>query len=316
MSKNEKYIGRTKEKKQKGQFSNCYSTCDVLRSNSSPIIDHIDVDKLLLLWSVLTLKHDLALLFWSRTKNKICAALTANLLYTKIIQNKKFQFDKALYQEKAKEFEELAISLLDSLYKFNRRDCIYSIVRQIPSYGNCTWLTIAAEADAEYFIAHRAVQDVLKNIWYGYIDDERTSDITVIVTSFLPFLSGFLRYRNSLIYVDSNKMVNEEFFDCTQYMPYQQQELQHMLSTTESLTKHRDTFIDLDVDNMITKGFYPLYSFGHRTCPPANTKKENESEIFNGTIIHKFYAKHNKLPYLELLLLIWVFTLLCEEIRQ
>jgi hypothetical protein len=41
-----------------------------------------------------------------------------------------------------------------------------AIIRQIPAYGNVTWLEVAMTAEAKEFIAHRAVQDVLNNIWY------------------------------------------------------------------------------------------------------------------------------------------------------
>lgn len=34
--------------------------------------DEIDVEKELFLWSILTGKQDLALLFWARGKNKVC----------------------------------------------------------------------------------------------------------------------------------------------------------------------------------------------------------------------------------------------------
>ncbi|CAF1177228.1 unnamed protein product [Didymodactylos carnosus] len=190
-------------------FEDNTSSNNPSRQNSEAFIEDMDIDKLLLFWAVLTNKQDCALLFWSRTKNKICAALTANLLYTKIIANKRFQYDKGLCQERAHEFEQLAINLLNLLYKYHKRECTYSIVRQIPSYGNCTWLSIAAEANAKNFIAHRAVQDVLKNIWYGYIHEE-TSDTMIVLSSFIPLLSGFINYQTSLIYVDADQAVSDE----------------------------------------------------------------------------------------------------------
>jgi hypothetical protein len=44
--------------------------------------------------------------------------------------------------------------------------CTKAIIRQVPSYGNLTWLDLAVLAEAKEFIAQRAVQDVLNNIWY------------------------------------------------------------------------------------------------------------------------------------------------------
>ncbi|CAF1381413.1 unnamed protein product, partial [Didymodactylos carnosus] len=201
----------------------------------------MDIDKLLLLWSVLTNKHGLALLFWSRTKNKICAALIASLLYKNISANKKFLYDKLVCQElvcQAHEFEQLAINLLDLFYKHNRHECMRSVVRRIPSYGNCTWLTIAAKAKAKTFIAHGAIQDVLKDIWYGYIDHENCLLHTVVLSSFFPPLSGFLRYHTRLVYVDGPESTNEWDFESDRLMSDKQQEHRH--AQTEENIGQRD----------------------------------------------------------------------------
>ena len=48
--------------------------------------------------------------------------------------------------------------------------CTKAIIRRIPSYGNVTWLELAVEAEAKEFIAQRAVQDVLNNIWLIYLN--------------------------------------------------------------------------------------------------------------------------------------------------
>ncbi len=43
--------------------------------NSDGIMSEIDVEKELFLWSILTGKQELGLLFWSRGKNKVCKYL-------------------------------------------------------------------------------------------------------------------------------------------------------------------------------------------------------------------------------------------------
>ena len=48
----------------------------------------------------------------------------------------------------------------------NNRACTKAIIRQIPAYGNITWLELAVAAEAKQFIAQRAVQHVLNNIWF------------------------------------------------------------------------------------------------------------------------------------------------------
>ena len=137
----------------------------------------MDVDKELFFWSIITGRRDFALLFWSRGKNKICkyvsapliaasmlvvgAALMATLIYKKRAHKE----NDNSYNESAKEFEGLAVQILDKFYQANAHACTKAIIRQIPAYGNVTWLHLAVAAEAKEFIAQRAVQDVLNNIW-------------------------------------------------------------------------------------------------------------------------------------------------------
>lgn len=137
----------------------------------------IDVDKELFLWSVITGRRDFALLFWSRGKNKICtyddlilenktsfclgAALIATLIYRR--RDRKDMDDS--YHQSANEFEHLAVQILDKFYHANPHTCMQAIIRPIPAYGNVTWLELAVAAEAKEFIAQRAVQDVLNDIW-------------------------------------------------------------------------------------------------------------------------------------------------------
>jgi transient receptor potential cation channel subfamily M protein 6 len=140
----------------------------------------MDIDKELFLWSVLTGKQELALLFWARGKNKVCkyskfirrllvifwiegAALIATLL-----NKRKARKEKDLrYNEWADQFENLAVEILEKFYRTHPSECTKAIIREIPQFGNVTWLHLAVMAEAKYFIAQRAVQNVLSSIWYN-----------------------------------------------------------------------------------------------------------------------------------------------------
>lgn len=82
------------------------------------------------------------------------------------------------YEQRANEFERLAVDILDRFYHSDTRVCTKAIIRQIPEYGNATWLDLAINAQAKQFIAHPAVQGVLENIWYT------NNDIFSILMSF------------------------------------------------------------------------------------------------------------------------------------
>jgi hypothetical protein len=125
------------------------------------------------------------------------AALIATLLYKKRAHK---DTDNSYYQS-ADEFENLAVQILDKFYQVNNRACTKAIIRQIPAYGNVTWLELAVAAEAKQFIAQRAVQDVLKNIWFGYID-QREGVKTIIFSTIMLWYSGFLRYHTELVKIN------------------------------------------------------------------------------------------------------------------
>ena len=89
-------------------------------------------------------------------------ALMATLLYRKRARKENDQ----AYNRAADEFENLAVQIMDKFYQANAHACTKAIIRQIPVYGNVTWLQLAVAAEAKQFIAQRAVQDVLNNIWF------------------------------------------------------------------------------------------------------------------------------------------------------
>ncbi len=90
------------------------------------------------------------------------AALIATLIYKTKARKEKDQS----YIEHADEFQNLAVQILERFYLTNPFECTQAIIREIPQFGNVTWLHLAVMAEAKLFIAERGVQDVLNDIWY------------------------------------------------------------------------------------------------------------------------------------------------------
>ncbi len=90
------------------------------------------------------------------------AALVATSIYKKLARKDNDDSENP----GAVEFEKLAVQILDKFYQTDPHTCTKAIIRQIPAYGNVTWLELAVEAGAKQFIAQKAVQDVLNDIWF------------------------------------------------------------------------------------------------------------------------------------------------------
>lgn len=89
------------------------------------------------------------------------AALIATLIYKSKARKEKDPH----YIEYADEFQTLAVQILEKFYQTNPFECTQAIIRQIPQFGNVTWLHLAVMAEAKLFIAERGVQSVLSDIW-------------------------------------------------------------------------------------------------------------------------------------------------------
>ncbi|CAF4011189.1 unnamed protein product, partial [Rotaria sp. Silwood1] len=200
------------------------------------------------------------------------------------------------YEQRANDFEALAVQILNRFYQIDPRTCIEAIIRRIPAYGNVTWLELAAKAEAKQFFAQQAVQDVLNDIWYGKIK-QRESKWKIIFSTIMLWYSGFLEYHKALVEVDDKPRFLDYF---------------HL------------AFLLL-FSYVILCGVFPLYEFQSDICRPTidsekqdddkSSSIKNSKPTTNITIPYGL-QKRNQPAIQEYILLIWVTTLLCEEIRQ
>ncbi|CAF1256388.1 unnamed protein product [Adineta steineri] len=338
-------------------------------SSSSSSGIHMDIDRELFLWSVITGRREFNLLFWARGKNKICAALIATLIYRKRAR----KTNDTSYHQTADEFESLAVQILDRFYQTNTRACTKAIIRKIPAYGNVTWLELAITAEAKQFIAQRAVQDVLNNIWFGYIDQRETHN-SIIFSSIMIWYSGTLRYHDELVKTNEQTSYLNDTSRKTNLL--QKHQTKHGKPLTERTSDSINmrlmhgvneiddipvTFVDVGsyektrthilryfgnilrfirapivkylyslyfhvaflllFSYVILCDFYPLYEFKSDICAPANQLERlknmnvNESTT-NQQSVSSELQKRNRPSVTEIILAGWIFTLLCEEIRQ
>ncbi|CAF1480677.1 unnamed protein product, partial [Adineta steineri] len=101
----------------------------------------------------------------------------------------------------------------------NPYECTQAIIREIPQFGNVTWLHLAVMAEAKLFIAQKAIQDVLSDIWYGYIN-HRVGNKKIILASLIPFCSGFLHYHKELVEGSEKCKKSDNFEDTSNFFQY------------------------------------------------------------------------------------------------
>ncbi|CAF1238508.1 unnamed protein product [Rotaria sordida] len=347
------------------------------KNDSSSIISEIDIDKELFLWSVVTGRHELAFLFWTRGRNKICAAFIAILIYKSKAKKEK----NLKYYEWADQLEYFAVEILEKFYSTNPLKCKQAIVRAVPEFDNVTWLQLAVLAESKSFIAKKGAQAVLKDIWYGRID-HHVGHSLIIFSSFMLWYSVFLPY-----YEENNTYnqpdVYQNFQDRSDIFHFRTSRSKPAIDkvcTMSDATCSRlmDDGFDEDTKSVtvanagcwkrinigsnqyiknvsmflhapyvkylhslyshliflilfsyvILYAYFPRYEFQSDRCF-LNEEEHNNSETksisnltnINMTINVNSSSKSNLQSHYgpsasELILILWVFTLFCEEIRQ
>lgn len=70
------------------------------------------------------------------------------------------------YEERAKEWELLAVKILEKFSEIDSIRCKEAITRPIVEFGRVTWIQLAIMAQSKLFIAKPIVQEILTDIWY------------------------------------------------------------------------------------------------------------------------------------------------------
>lgn len=127
----------------------------------------------LFLWCVLTYRLDMAELFLSQMRTRICSALIASKILKSLATYAPDQAAREALTLKASTFETHAIEFVRCAYASNKHQTCELIMRRIDLYGGVTCLQMAMAADNKRFLYEDACQALLTNIWYDKLDSVR-----------------------------------------------------------------------------------------------------------------------------------------------
>ncbi len=134
----------------------------------------------LFLWCVLTYRLDMAKIFLSQMKTRICSALIASKILKSLAAYAPDQAAKDTLYTKADDFETYAIEFVRCSYCYDKHQACELIMRRIDLYGGVTCLQMAIAADDKKFLHEDACQALLTNIWYDKVDPVRERNHLII----------------------------------------------------------------------------------------------------------------------------------------
>ncbi|XP_034741954.1 transient receptor potential cation channel subfamily M member 2 [Etheostoma cragini] len=150
----------------------------------------------LFLWAVVKNNKELAEIAWEQCRDCISAALAASKLLKTMAEEESDADEAAHMQELANHYEKHAIGVFSECNNSNEEWAQKLLVQASPFWGRTTCLRLALEADDKSFVAQSGVQALLTQIWCGELSVVNPVWRVLICMVFFPLIfTGFLVFR-------------------------------------------------------------------------------------------------------------------------
>ncbi|XP_035762623.1 transient receptor potential cation channel subfamily M member 2 [Neolamprologus brichardi] len=254
----------------------------------------------LFLWAVVQNNKELAEIAWEQCRDCMSAALAASKILKKMAREGSDADDTEEMRELANHYEKHAIGVFTECHNSDESRAKKLLVRMSHLWGRTTCLRLALEADDKNVIAQSGVQALLTQIWCGKLSVENPVWRVLICMVFFPLIyTGFLCFRHDEI-IQRETAKDEE------------------MKTVENLTG----------STLRRNGYGPLKPMKHLGCWSRLMYLYTSPQVkFYWNIVFYFaflflfavvlMIDFQKTPSAgELLLYIWLLSLVCEEVRQ
>ncbi|XP_076026118.1 transient receptor potential cation channel subfamily M member 2-like [Genypterus blacodes] len=269
-----------------------------------PCEPHRDPGRDLFLWAVVQNDKELAEIAWKQCRDCMSAALAACKILMKMAVKEDDEDEAENMQELANHYEEHAIGVFSECYNCDEERAQKLLVRASPSWGKTTCLRLALRAHAKSFVAQSGVQAYLTQIWCGELAVDNPVWRVMICMLFFPLIyTGFLTFRRDELFQKETRKSEE--------MKTMETITESTLRTTYKTPDHasQQPVVPLSCWSRLV-GFYdsPLVKFCWNSVSYF-------AFLFLFAVV--LMMDFQLLPSAgELLLDIWVLSLVCEEVRQ
>ncbi|XP_026133083.1 transient receptor potential cation channel subfamily M member 4-like isoform X3 [Carassius auratus] len=129
----------------------------------------------LFLWAVLQNRGEMAILCWEMCGESVLTALGGCKILRELSKLETETDAKLPMKELATKFEFMAHDVFGTCYQTKASYSYKLLIRKSNLWGDATCLKMAMAADARYFFSHDGVQSLLSQIWWG--DMERGTEL-------------------------------------------------------------------------------------------------------------------------------------------
>ncbi|XP_053708745.1 transient receptor potential cation channel subfamily M member 4-like [Synchiropus splendidus] len=277
----------------------------------------------LFIWAVLQNRSEMAVYFWEMAGEAVLSALGGCKILRELSKLEIETENKLAMKELAQRFEDIANDVFGECYQSSERRSFTLLIRKSPVWGGATCLQMATAADARLFFSHDGVQSLLSQIWWG--DMERSTDVwKLLVTFFLPPLiySDLINFREQDEEIKPVEIHHsrESLYgnDATVFS------LADIVQNEEDAEELKALKENLKVATQSnSKRPFVVSRWRQFWFAPVTSFLGNVLMYFLFLFLFAYVLLVDFKPpppegpsNLELVLYFWVFTLVCEEIRQ
>ncbi|XP_039673521.1 transient receptor potential cation channel subfamily M member 2 isoform X2 [Perca fluviatilis] len=277
-------------------------------SSQAPLREDVaaqrDPGRDLFLWAVVQNNKELAEIAWEQCRDCMSAALAASKILKTMAEEGSDADEAEDMQELANHYEKHAIGVFSECHHSDEERAQKLLVRASPFWGRTTCLRLALEADNKSFVAQSGVQALLTQIWCGELSVVNPVWRVLICMVFFPLIyTSFLVFRHDEV-IQRDAAKNEEN------------------KTVESVTGSTLRTNYLGPDPSRVQRPKPLDSWSRLVYLYSSPQVKFYWNIVSYFAFLFLFAVVLMIDFQatpsagELLLYIWLLSLVCEEVRQ
>ncbi|GFN90287.1 transient receptor potential cation channel subfamily m member 2-like, partial [Plakobranchus ocellatus] len=154
-----------------------------------------DAAQELFVWSVLMNHHKLSKLFWTESRESaVAGALFANNILMAMKRHTQDSLLARKLQISADDFRQLSVGVLNACYSADERRTHQLLVREMRAWGSTTCIRLAVHAGNKQFVAQSACQTLFNTVWYGRMEQDNSLMAIILCSVVFPLIPLLIRF--------------------------------------------------------------------------------------------------------------------------